>query len=369
MASAFFQEQREWSSRKHGILARYLKPFCQALSGQAQQGAIYYIDCFAGAGAYKLEDGSSVDGSPVLAAKIALSLPYTIKCLNVESDPQNFASLEENTRAYKGVVINFQGNIEQHLGAILQSIGNSPALFFLDPFGIKDIPITGLMDAIAQRRAITDALIRYDPTIVRRLCGRALQDPKRGPKDAANLTRIFAGDEWKKVASTASALDDQLLALYASKLLHLQGSRFKFVASYPLRTLEEKLKYYLLFATGNRLGVKMMSEILYAVEEEFLDKKAAQTTVHQLSLFGEPSAEQLLALKIENITASIRQIGISQASWTYERLYYELILQQGWFGRISDKLFRQVCKKLAEEGMLSKGQGAWGRDTLLLIKS
>jgi three-Cys-motif partner protein len=255
-SKSFFEEPREWSARKHRILTAYLKPFCQALSGQVPKGGngyIYYVDCFAGAGTYRLQDGSKIDGSPVLAAQVAQSLPYPIKCINVESEPQHYASLVRVTEPYKDLVINIQGSINSHINNILLQIRDDPAFFFLDPFGIIDIPITGLVDVIAQRRAITDILIRYDPTIVRRLCGRAFQDPKRGLADAANLDRIFAGGEWRKIAEEApdsTELDYRLLSLYASSLIHMNGSRLKFVATYRLRTLEDKLKYFVTTQEG-----------------------------------------------------------------------------------------------------------------------
>jgi hypothetical protein len=124
-----------------------------------------------------------------------------------------------------------------------------------------------------------------------------------------------------------------------------------------------------MFATGNKLGVKIMSEVLYSAEEEFLDKKAAATQVHQLSLFGEPTEEELFALKIDQIADSIKAIGAGRSAWTYDDLYYELLLSRGWFGRITDQLFRYACKKLEKEWVLVKEAGSWSGKRKLIIKA
>lgn len=79
----FFEEDREWSARKHRILTEYLRAFFTALSGHVQKNAdnyLYYVDCFAGAGSYKLEDGLEEPGSPVPGCSNCpkATLPYQV---------------------------------------------------------------------------------------------------------------------------------------------------------------------------------------------------------------------------------------------------------------------------------------------------
>jgi three-Cys-motif partner protein len=382
-AKGFFDEKREWSSRKHRILGEYLRAFLTALSGNAQKGSnnyLYYVDCFAGAGTYQLDDGTIEMGSPVLAAQIVRKLPYQIKCINVE--PEYYASLEENTKGYKDIITNFQGSIEQHIEAILRQVQNTPSLFFLDPFGIKDIPISGLVDLIAQRQSPTDALIRYDPIIVKRLCLRAQKDSQRGPADVLNLDRIFAGHGWRNILAQTSKpeeLDAPLLELYKYQLTHIPHGVFNFAGSYPIRTIDDKLKYYLIFVTGRKLGMKIMSSVIYSAEEQFIDDKEAEQIrrfgppkVWQPDLFGTAQPQmtdaEKYAHKINQITETILHVGRNKASWTFGNLYYRLILSEGWFGKMSDKLFRDTCKQLEQTGNLIKHDpGAWTAEVHLTI--
>jgi three-Cys-motif partner protein len=380
----FFKKEREWSARKHRILTEYLSAFFIALSGQTKKGFIdclYYVDCFAGTGLYELPDGSTEPGSPVLAAQIAQKLGYPIKCINIESDPKNYASLVKNTELYKNIVINLRGTIEEHLNAILAETRNDSALFFLDPFGVKDIPIDGIVDSLAHRRRPTDVLIRYAPITVRRLCGTVRKDPQNGPKNAAHLDKLFASRDWRDIASTVTQpkdLDAPLLDLYINQLTNIPKGRFTFAGNYRIQTINDKLKYFLVFATGHQLGAKMMSSVFYQAEEYFIDakeaeqaRKATAVKFRQLSLFEEPlelSEEELFALKIDQIAASIKNVGTSKAMWTYEDLFYELILSRGWFGRASEKLFRLATKKLEDEGKIIKELGPRSGKTKLTIK-
>lgn len=248
---------------------------------------------------------------------------------------------------------------------------------------MTDIPIVGLVDAIAQRQQPTDVLIRYAPIDLRRLCSAALKDPQNGPKCAAHLNKIFAGASWRAIATETTEPEEwdvPLFDLYISKLINIENGIFKHAASYPIRTINDKLKYLLIFATGRRLGMKMMSSVLYSAEESFIDEKEAEhirqsppPKAWQLSLFEtEPpplSDEELFVLKIAQIAQSILEVGKSRATWTYENLYYKLLLSKGWFGRVTDKLFRYACKKLEQDGKLTKEPGPWDGDTKLTIKS
>jgi three-Cys-motif partner protein len=145
-ASSHFTQRRDWSARKHAILQAYLPTFCRAISGQTKGNAIWYVDGFAGAGIYRDPNNlaePSVEGSPVLAARITQSLSYEIQCLNVEEDADNFASLERETEIFQHVT-NIHNDFNAVVDSILKTAANGPAFFFLDSFGTKSLPMDGL---------------------------------------------------------------------------------------------------------------------------------------------------------------------------------------------------------------------------------
>jgi three-Cys-motif partner protein len=188
-APSHFTQLRDWSARKHAVLKNYLPTFCKALSNQAKGKAIWYVDGFAGAGVYRDQNNSEdtgACGSPVLAAQITKELPYTIRCLNIEEDAENFASLERETMDFPHVM-SIRGDLNSVIHEVLRRVSGCPAFFFLDPFGTKDLPMEGLVDRIALRREPTDILLRYDTSTVRRLAANVEKDPVRGDANARNL--------------------------------------------------------------------------------------------------------------------------------------------------------------------------------------
>jgi three-Cys-motif partner protein len=380
MNKAFFTEsRREWSARKHAILREYLPAFCTALSQVSKRhydGVIWYVDGFAGAGRHEKDNSP---GSPLLALEAIEKLPYDIRCLNVEEDKACFASLEREIAAHPKVT-NMCGDFNDVVDEVLSTVHNCPTLFFLDPFGMKDLPMVGQLEKIARRSLATDVLLRYDTHGISRVIGAAgnITD-SRSSAHCQSLDRIFHGSGWRSIADntpTGKERDEVLLAHYLTQITGIRGGRFRFAAAYPIRTIEGNLKYHMVFATGNRLGVKLMSDVLHQAEISYLSdydahlqqQQAAQLAALpaiQLDLFAPEapmSAEQLREQHIAAVQATLLKVGAQKkAVWEFEALYYELLLHEDWFARLSEKDYREACKGLAGTGKierLSEGR-AW----------
>lgn len=386
VTNTFFKESLpEWSARKHAILKAYLPRFCTALSRVARQhyeGTIWYVDGYAGAGIHK-EDGSP--GSPVLAAQVTHDLPYDIRCLNIEENDLNFASLQDATSTFTHVV-NHLADFNEIVDLVLKKVENCPSFFFLDSYGPKDLPMSGLIDRIALRKFPTDILIRYDAEGLRRIAGAYEKDLLRRGAHAHNLTRTFGGDGWREILqeqSSGKQRDQRLLSYYREQLTSIRNGRFKHTAAYPIRTIEGKLKYYLVFATGSRLGVKLMSDVLYEAEVSFTEQQAVYkrqkedaNPVRQLdlNLFQEvlPNPVDLEEQKLEAIQKNVIELMHSgKSEWDFEELFYELIIHQGWFGVILEKDFRSACKQMEQKGKLVRNTpgNAWKKGTEFRIVS
>ena len=168
---SFFEEQKDWSRRKLAIVGGYLASFAKILGSTTSQQCVYFIDGFAGAGQYK--DGSK--GSPLLSAELAQQYrneqrPDPLKCINIEENAENFQNLVSVTSSFNGLVENYPGSFSSNLDTISNQIGKCPALFFIDPFGVKGLDWTDIVK-IYNRKAPTDIWIRFDHRNVRRLSG------------------------------------------------------------------------------------------------------------------------------------------------------------------------------------------------------
>jgi three-Cys-motif partner protein len=133
----FFNELKEWSERKLTIVQKYLDGFTKIL-GSIGKECVYYVDGFAGRGIYQ----GGEKGSPVLAAEIAQRYRdegkrYRLYCINTEEDADNFSNLQAETTRFGNLVRNLPGRFTDNFDTVLQDIGNCPAFFFVDDFGVK----------------------------------------------------------------------------------------------------------------------------------------------------------------------------------------------------------------------------------------
>jgi three-Cys-motif partner protein len=152
----FFDRMHEWSERKLQLLQRYIDPAAKILGSIKQ---IYYVDGFAGRGTYR--DGAI--GSPIRIAELAQQFEregksYSFRCINVEENDEYFANLQEETAKFGRTVQNLHGKFAGHLDHILQVMGNQPAIFFLDPFGIKGIDWSAIRKIINRAAPTDDAI-------------------------------------------------------------------------------------------------------------------------------------------------------------------------------------------------------------------
>ena len=279
----FARSRLPWSRWKHEILINYLKVMPAVLRSY---GLIYYVDGFAGPGRYE-DDG--VEGSPLIAAKHAKGLSYShrgydLRCINVEFDPGVFEDLECATKPYADYVDNFHGSFSKFVPEILQRIGDQPTLFFLDPIGIVDLTWESLIP-VFQRLPITELLIRFDAQTASRLTGEGRYLHKSfnsvlGEADSDYWTRYVADFTMRPFDKKS-----RLTRAYEDKLREY----FEFVARIPIRSSDNQLKYYLLFATRSLKGIKVMNDAVNAVEDlraRTLEEERLQNSHQQMDMFS-----------------------------------------------------------------------------------
>jgi three-Cys-motif partner protein len=138
--------EREQTRTKHFLLKSYLQTLVYKLF-QGRQPSITYVDGFSGPWRSKTENFS--DSSFMIAINVLKAAHFemlskrearTTKCFFVEKNPKSFALLNEAVKQHhlpeNGFYIEtFNGEFETATSRVLDYIGQSFALVFIDPTG------------------------------------------------------------------------------------------------------------------------------------------------------------------------------------------------------------------------------------------
>jgi three-Cys-motif partner protein len=358
----FFKERREWSRWKHRLLYRYLGKF-SAIVGSAHK-RVYYIDGFAGEGRYKepLEDGS-----PVIAAKLAIDSPpgrkHELRCINIE--PEGFDALCESTAEYGEVVENRRGTFRENLDYVLAKIDDCPALFFLDPLGHKGME-WDVVSRVVRRssRYITEVLLNFYVTKINVHGGRLHSAEPGAGKFVKALDALFGTTEWRSIWEQTAG-DERLLALtdlYMQRLRAAFGGAGAVVARYPVRKIDGELKYFMVFGSATQHGGRAMSDCFFRVEREYeaavVDAlKAEADAKGQLFIFPPAvlTEEERDAEIVRNLVPEILKLVPHRKPITF--IDVEDVLLTKWFGRALEKHYRAAFVCLLEQQHLIRVSG------------
>ena len=353
-AEEFFSELKEWSTRKLNIIEKYIDGFSKILGSRFKE--VYYVDGFAGRGKY--DNGEK--GSPVLAAETALRFqqgnrPFTLHCINIEKDHENYSNLSAETEKFGGLVANYEGTFEDNIDSILSRIKNYPCVFFIDDFGVKGTDWDSVEKVIA-RKDSTDIWIRFDHKTVRRLSGFYDSEAKDADGKLNTLQNLFGISDKEYLQSrldgeTPEKRIDNAVVLYIEQLEKTFG-RKGFAASYPIISMDGQSKYHLVFACANKTAATLASNIVNGTEEKFQHIKGEITEqqTRQMSLFTlEYTEEQIFEGKVQELKQAILQLSKNKPFSRIE-LHYELMLNnKKWFGKIGRRHLTKALKELLNE--------------------
>ncbi|MDE2856491.1 MAG: three-Cys-motif partner protein TcmP [Chloroflexota bacterium] len=335
----FQKSRKEWSRWKHEILTNYLKAMTAILQAY---GTIFYVDGFAGPGQY-VDDGE--EGSPLIAAKHAKNLSYSkrnyaLKCINVEYVPDVFSNLQNATEAYGKWVHNFHGDFSNLVPTILEAIGEQPTLFFLDPIGIADLT-WGSLEPMFKRPSKTELLVRFDAQTALRLTGEG--------KNLHNTFNSVLGETnsefWQSYLAdcenSSQARRECLTKAYVDKLRQY----YEFVGRIPIKSADDSLRYYLLFATKSTKGMQVMNDVCFKMQDlrdRTLDEeRRAQGMRQQIDMF-EPNPEKKTLNELEALKQVVCAELESGESCVRDELRGRVASQGDNFGRFSSSQFTAV---------------------------
>jgi three-Cys-motif partner protein len=373
----FHQAAKQWAQIKHVLLAKYLSLFV-GKTGKGR-GRVFYVDAFAGPGV--LDDGSK--GSAMYAAEVAgspvqHSRRNVLKCINVEENAETFAKLEESTAEYvtRGYVLNLLGRFEDRRQEILQKIGSSPALFFIDPFGTEGAELTNLK-ALKTSNAIREVLVRYDDTRVKRLASWAQR--QSSSLDTAARKTADAYKRRIKDLTSLSALRDWLNGLPEARESLINGyigearrqQIFRFGIAYPIRNPDTRgHRYFLVHLCDFEDGYTWMANFMAAAELEY------EELHNELRLSGQ---QELITVRdlhkaarsgiVKEIVNSMPQICMLRA-WRKGRqvqnrhIYAAFVDEFRW--RASRSEWESALRQLDRDGLVTLHEGLKDRGSCTL---
>ena len=238
-----------WVKEKLYYLGRYLKIFSVGMKNKRAE-RLYYVDLFAGPGKCHIRDTQEeVDGSPLVAL---LGFDFA-RYFFFEADPACIGALE--TRAKRRAPDKWQevklipGDCNDTIErADLPSEGLG--LAFIDPTGISQISFETIRRLTAGRQI--DLIMNFPEGM-----GIRMNLHQYTQTDESALTRFMGSARWKERYGRSLTSFDQMCKEIAEEYLaNLRSLGYLAVDSdwIPVKTDQNTLLYYLLFASKNSRG-------------------------------------------------------------------------------------------------------------------
>ena len=289
------------TAAKHKILRGYLDAWFPILNTYNRR--IVYVDGFSGPGRYL----GGEPGSPVIAAEAALThranLAGELVFLFIEERTDRADHLMTEI-AKLNYPAHFKVKVER--GVFAEKLGNAldeldkdrsqiaPTFALIDPFGFSGIPYALIKRLLSKDKC--EVLI----TIMVNSINRWLTHPEEDIR--VNIVETFGTQEALSIAAGSEDRIPALRNLYQKQL----EKAAKFVRYFELRDRDNRVVYYLFFATNNALGHLKMKEAMWKVDPLGDFKFSDSTDPNQQVLFSEPSLTPLVGELISQFRGHAR---------------------------------------------------------------
>ncbi|NKQ54974.1 three-Cys-motif partner protein TcmP [Amycolatopsis sp. K13G38] len=294
-------ELKPHTAAKHQLLTGYLKAWFPILS--RWNARIVFLDGFAGPGIYKGEEY----GSPIKALDVLLKHTHRDAMANKEfvflfneAEQDRYEQLEIVVRDYvaknqpwpSNVKVSvgsdsFENVAEGILGFLEQQKSNlAPTFAFVDPFGVKGLPMDLLRRLLSFDRC--ELFVYFDFNTVNRFANAGNIDDR--------LTELFGTDLFKQARGLTGAERKAFLHdLYQSQLVEVCG--FSYVKSFEMVNSSGHTGYFLFYGTRNIKGLEVMKDVMWTVDpgsgEKFSDILAGQDVLFQAEVDTRPLQQDM----------------------------------------------------------------------------
>jgi three-Cys-motif partner protein len=354
--------EREQTLTKHFLLKRYLQTLVYKLSHGGQR-SITYVDGFSGPWKSRTENFS--DSSFMIAIDVLKAAHFemlsktgarTTKCFFVEKNPKSYVLLSEAVKRHhspdKGFHIEtFKGEFESATPRILEYIGQSFALVFIDPTGWTGYTYDSISPIL--KHTPGEVLINFMYDFVNRAA--AMNDPKT----IASLDPILGGPGWKSRLKGDIPLGQEIERTFRNVLKQAGG--FKYVLSTRIdKPTADRPHFCMAYGTRASAGLIAFREVEASAlrGHQQLRAKAKQTKreirtgqneLFRSDLIPETSFEQFVE---ENIQAAKKWILALLREKNKSIQFGVLVLQVMELFALRETNVKDACVQLANDGLI-----------------
>jgi three-Cys-motif partner protein len=346
-SSSFFEESTEQSQVKANIVAKYFSAWAKVIIPSAKKKGcnIAYIDLFSGPGLY--QDGSK--STPLLILERAISEPDMSEMLITifnDKDVNNIKALQQSINSlpniislnHQPILLNKEVGDEIFKLKEFQTIGLIPRLFFIDPWGYKELSINLIASTIINWGCDCIFFFNYN-RINMGLGNKAVEE---------HMDSLFSKERADILRNTLQSMESserELNILEAiCQVLKDKGGTYSLPFTFK-NSVGNRTSHHLIFVSKNVLGYKIMKEIM-AKESSTQQQGVASfdynpATIRQPLLFEYSQPLEQLENKLIDELAG-------------KTLTMQEIYQQHNIGKpYIEKNYKDVLLKLESEGKIT----------------
>lgn len=363
-AEAFFDGVRPWQWIKHTVLKDYFVPWAAKLGSIAPE--IWVVDAFAGAGVYQGSDGATLPGSPLLAAECAREFNERrpgrkMRVLCIERNRRICESLRRNVEPYGDAVEVVRGDFVTSVPLIKETIGTSPALILLDPFGPTAVRADACRDLL-DRSGQTDVFVMAMLTFVPRAAGQIDEagNPRTDIPGASALKdgmdAFFGTDEWLPIAKGRNLDEEErarrLISLYFDRVV---PDRYLYRSAFPVRPQPGRPpKYWIVHLSRHPDGFWLMNDEIAKVGAQ-LERRYDDDPLRLPGMADSLAESRARVLDSELDDAIVRILETEPTrSLTFGELKRRALPQ--FFGRVKSGAYGKSVKRLVRAGAVERVQ-------------
>jgi len=246
------------------------------------------------------------------------------------------------------LLAHFQDVLEK----ILKLVGRDPALFFLDPFGVRGIEMH-VIDRIRERSGKTELLIHFSDRSFLRMAGHLDENERKEVGERAAIAKlnkldtVIASPLWRRIwedkIQTTEQRIDRIATLYSAQLCK-RG--FTYVHEIRMRdALRDRPKYRLVFCTRSAHGVDLMSQFACEYERTLFEREWEGS--FELAWEEERREARLAALRDE-----IHSFGVARGAATPREIIHALVPKH--FGEFKRSEYERQIRELVMRGGIDR---------------
>lgn len=361
----FFNEMTEKSRVKVQIVKSFYGAYINIIKNAMQHAeCFYYVDLFAGAGAY--DDGNESVPLLIMNEIVKAGVQGKTHIILNDNNPKIFAKLKANVTSHPNYSSFKNKPLIYNLSASqidLKSLKytSCPIFSFIDPFGYKDVTAEKVFDLIKNEGS--DSIVFFN-------VARIYTDlSKKEAED--NLKGLFGIDLSLLIENVkkASNENEKFKILYKSFAKQVRQQTHKNCYVLPFKFYfddRERVSHYLLFFSKNITALQLMKSIMIkqtnqqiSMDFSYDNKKEGQISFDFLSVQNELNKYKLIKEYIRKYIPK-QQYMLKKFIIEFENAYLK---NNNESSLLTTDDYKVILRKLAQEGIIKTQLPFSGRET------